>query len=142
MSIIIEYEIPIEDISRLTADYNRQAQKKLIGAVSEILTAIEEAQILKYTGTTDPPLPAGSRYVRSFALRETSQKEIKSRDLPEITGEWSTTGAAAYDRYVLGPREDQAAIHRGRWKSTEEVEKEIEHQAEEIVLGAMEEIQV
>lgn len=140
-SIIIDIRVDADnETARLTAAYRRQMQAALIGVVEDTMDAIEAAQIHKYTINSDPALPAGSDYVRSFTLRDTSQKRITNRELPEIRGEWSTSGAAAYDQYVLGSRNEQAAIHRGRWKSTEEIEEEIAPLADEIAADAMENI--
>lgn len=102
--------------------------------VDELLRLVELAQIHKYTSSNFPALPGGSRYRRTFDLRDASQTERTGDKLPDISGVWSVDeGKARYGKFVLGTRQEQAPIHRGRWKSRDEVEQEIQEKVSEIV---------
>lgn len=102
----------------------RETERQLNQAVSELLKFIEEAQILAYTQDARPRKPAGSRYRRTFRLRRSSRTSQPGTKLPELRGKWEARIDYASD--VLGPRNQQKAIHRGRWKSLEDVQSEAE----------------
>jgi len=104
--------------------------------VTEGLDIIQNEQIEDYGANSNPSKPAGSNYRRTFRLRESSV----IRDKPIINGHqgvWKTTGRAKYDALVLGKQNQQAAIHRGRWMSQEEMIKnaapKIEKKAVQII---------
>lgn len=132
--IIIIYEVKAErSIADLKAE-EKKHEDRLNEAVDEILAFIENCQIKAYTSSGNPPLPTGSRYQRTFNLRAASHVERTGTKLPNISGEWSVDeGKARYGRYVLGSRSEQAKIHRGRWKTRPEVEKETQEKAPQIV---------
>ena len=123
MSVAISFEISLPQISAaIDSEIEKKIEPGLNEIVDELLVMIAQTQILAYTATAQPARPAGSKYVRTFTLRSASRTEHAGRRLPDISGEWSAaTSVARYAEYVLGSRADQAPIHRGRWKSEEEV---------------------
>jgi hypothetical protein len=110
-------------VARIEAALNR--------AMDEILATIALSQIEAYTADSLPPRPAGSVYQRSFDLRGSSRSRRSGQALPDISGEWYSE--SDYARYVLGLRSQQAVIHRGRWKSLEDVTAEAERFAPGII---------
>lgn len=90
-------------------------------AVERGLVEIELAQIKGYLSNSNPAKPAGSTYVRTFKLRNSSRTKVSGSKFPR--GVWDTDGSAPYDSLVLGTRSQQARIHRGRWRSQEDVIK-------------------
>lgn len=124
------YEITIEagdDETRI----KREIEKALVEAGKKILDLIEDAQIHKYTLTSNPALPAGSRYERTFVLRQSSRKKMTKVTLPTIRGTWRAI--APYSEDVLGSRAQQTPMFSNRWKSAEDVEAEVQPKAEKII---------
>lgn len=136
MTIIIMYEVESGDDE---ARIKREIEKALVEASKKILDLIEDAQIHKYTLTSNPSLPAGSRYERTFVLRQSSRKRMTKVTLPTIRGRWWATAHYAGD--VLGSRAQQTPMFSGRWKSTEEVEDTVGPKAEKIVIQELEAIE-
>lgn len=68
-----------------------------------------------------PPAPAGSTYVRTFALKNGWQ------ELLVLSGNrlGLVENPVAYAPYVQDP-DSQAAVHAGRWQTTEDVAREKE----------------
>ena len=94
------------------------------------MDAIENAQILAYTSSSNPER---LRYERTFALRRASRRQQTGDRLPDIGGEWWVDDTEVdYGADVLGKEAEQAGIHRGRWKSIEDVEKEVNDQLPEL----------
>jgi len=127
--MIIIYEITVEagdDEARI----KREIEKALVESVKKTLDLIEDTQIHKYTSTSNPALPSGSRYERTFTLRQSSRKKLSKPTLPTIRGRWSAIAPYAED--VLGSRSQQTPMFGGRWKSTEDVEAEVQPKAEKI----------
>jgi len=65
-----------------------------------------------------PPRPAGSTYRRTGTLGRSFSTMV---DLQRFRGRVGTR--LEYAGYVIGPR--QAEIHRGRWKTVEDVAKKL-----------------
>jgi hypothetical protein len=84
-----------------------------------------------------PPPPAGSRYVRTFKLRQSWEDGTSARGSKAV-GIVATD--ISYGPYVRGDK--QAAIHRGRWRLLEDIAEsklsEIEQDIEEEVAKTME----
>jgi hypothetical protein len=121
--VIVTYEIPEAQIRAITQAETDKLEKDLNTANEELLKLVTQAHF--YTATGNPSRPAGSEYQRTFNLR----------DAGEIVGDtWRVNESVArYARYVIGSRADQATIHRGRWKSLEEVTQDINEKAPGIV---------
>lgn len=135
MPVIVSYEIQADDDQ---AEIEKRIERALIESVKQILDLIEDTQIHKYTSTSNPALPAGSRYNRTFVLRASSRKKLTKTTLPVIQGQWRAIAPYAAD--VLGSRAQQEPIFQNRWKSTEDVEAEVEPKAEKIVEQELENI--
>ncbi len=131
---IVTYSIPMNQVTSTIAAEVRRIEAGLNSAVDALLVEVANTQILKYTASAFPSLPSGSSYTRSFALQGASETRRTGTKLPDIGGEWSANEAKAkHAPFVLGKKAQQAKIHRGRWKSTEEVEAEVKAKAPEIV---------
>ena len=131
---VITYTIPANQVRATLDEEHRRLERQLNEAVDDILKFIENAQIKAYTATANPSRPPGSRYVRTFNLRDASETERTGTHLPDISGEWRVNlGKARYGVEVLGSRGEQKPIHRGRWKSREQVEREAREAAPGIV---------
>jgi hypothetical protein len=134
MTVIITYEIPLNEVDAVLARGKTDIERRLMAARDDILGAVEDEQIKSYTGSNNPAPPPGSRYQRTFTLQAASETEAISNKLPVISGIWRVNeGQARYGRYVLGSRAEQARIHRGRWKSRTDVEQAIKIKAPAIV---------
>lgn len=128
MTVIISYDIEAgDDETRI----KREIEKALVEAGKKILDLIEDTQIHKYTLTSNPSLPSGSRYERTFTLRQSSRKKMTRVTLPTIRGTWRAIAPYAAD--VLGSRAQQTPMFASRWKSTEDVEAEVQPKAERII---------
>ena len=131
---IIIYEVPQNQVRATLDEEKRHLERQLNEARDDILKFIEAAQIKAYTSSANPSLPPGSRYERTFNLRDASETERTGTQLPDISGEWrANLSKARYGAEVLGSRGEQARIHRGRWKSREQVEREAQAAAPGIV---------
>ena len=131
---IIAHEIPPGQMEAEIRAQETQIERRLNAAVDDVLSFIEQAQILAYTATGNPPLPAGSSYQRTFTLQSASRTERTGERLPDISGRWWVDlGVAPYGEDVLGLRADQAAMFQNRWKSQEDVEREAQRAAPGIV---------
>lgn len=127
VTVIISYDIEAgDDETRIKRDIERA----LVEAGKKVLDLIEDTQIHKYTLTSNPALPAGSRYERTFTLRQSSRKKMTKVTLPTIRGTWRAITLYAAD--VLGSRAQQTPMFSSRWKSTEDVEAEVQPKAERI----------
>jgi hypothetical protein len=104
--------------------------KRLSEVLNDILDAAEQVQIKKYTQDANPAKPAGSPYIRTFKLRESSYRIRTGKFSAELA---TDPDIAPYARFVVGPQALQAPIHRGRWKSTEEVIREVRKIAPKII---------
>lgn len=135
MTVIITYEVEAGDDE---ARVKREIEKALVEAGKKILDLIEDTQIHRYTLTSNPSLPSGSRYERTFTLRQSSRKRMTKVTLPTIRGRWSATARYAAD--VLGSRAQQTPMFSSRWKSTEDVEDAVGPKAEKIVMQELESI--
>lgn len=125
----IRVETPSLDAAQKQAEKVLEAE--LVAGVGEVLTAIEGIQIKKYTESDHPPR---LKYQRTFTLRNASRTEVTRRTLPVIEGQWTVDESEApYAEEVIGPRSQQKAIHRGRWLSQEDIEREGQEQAESIM---------
>jgi hypothetical protein len=134
MSVIISYDVPLTEIQEITRKEERRIERALNAAVDDLLKMVGQAQILSYTSTGNPSQPPGTRYVRKFTLKGSNETERTSRNLPEISGVWrANEGKAKHAKYVLGPQTEQAPIHRGRWKSLEQVGNEVQEKAPGVI---------
>lgn len=123
----LKLEIHSEAVIASLERYPEETRAGLREGIEEILTVIEDAQIKAYTKGDKPGLPAGSTYDRTFDLRDSSQRKIVTFTGSEFEAMWYTD--LSYAPFVIGQLEDQAAIHRGRWKPLEEVKQEAEQKA-------------
>jgi hypothetical protein len=82
-------------------------------AIKDILTdgIIPDAQIY-------PPEPPGSTYNRSYNLRDSWEPQEPSGGATSFVA--AATNGVSYAAYVMGPGE-QAAVHAGRWRSTDDL---------------------
>ncbi len=134
MTVTIEVGINIGQFQKSTNLAQKEIIRRLVSATDKILDLIEATQIKKYTSAGEPDRPTGSKYERTFTLRDSSKKKITSRRLPEVEGLWwSEMHEAPYNKYVIGPRSEQAPVHRDRWKSIEEVVIEVDARASQII---------
>lgn len=131
--VIIEIG-PITGVNETIQAEERRIEILLVDGVDDVLDFAGQVQAESYTATGNPPQPPGSTYQRTFDLARSSKKHLTRRKLPIIAGEWySDPGVASYNEYVIGPRSRQAAIHQGRWKSEEDVEREVSKNAARII---------
>ena len=131
MSIEIEIDFDVRKLDQIIKKQENLINRAAIDATNDILTFTELAQIKRYTTDSMPPKPAGSTYQRTFKLRKSSRvtsAQIRGRD---VLGKWEALASYAQD--VLGARADQSPIHRGRWRSLEDVVQRINQKAPEIV---------
>lgn len=113
-----------EKVLRMLETFPDFLSAAAVKAVRRTLEVIEKAQILKYTAGSAPALPPNSDYVRTFRLRGGSRKRIERPFFP-VAGVWFVNNVE-YDKWVLGERRQQAAVHIDRWKSLEQVAEEAE----------------
>jgi hypothetical protein len=133
-AVTVTYEIPMGLVRAEIVEQLKHIEAGLNDAVDELLDLAANTQILKYSASAFPAPPPSSTYSRTYTLQGASETRRTSTRLPVISGEWSANEAKAkHAKYVLGKRAQQAKIHRGRWKSTEEVEREIKQAAPAIV---------
>lgn len=134
MSVVVSYEVPINQVRAEIEANQRRIETALNLAVDDILKYIEQDQIKAYTAAGNPPQPAGSQYVRTFTLQRASETHRTGTRLPDISGEWLVNeGIARYGPYVVGTRAEQARIHRGRWRSKTQIEAEAKVAAPAII---------
>ena len=133
---IITYEIPLNQVRAEIETAERRLERQLNAGVDDVLKFIENEQILAYGADSNPARPPGSRYVRTFDLQSASETERTGTKLPDISGVWRVNlSKARYGEKVLGTRQQQAPIHRGRWKS----KTDVENAAKEAAPGIIEE---
>lgn len=133
--VIVSYTIQSGDDQ---AKFEKKIALALVESVNKIMDKIEATQILKYTSSSNPALPPGSTYNRTFELRQSSRVKVIKTTLPVIRGQWRAVARHAPD--VLGSRSEQTPIFQNRWKSTEEVEDIVQSKAERIVMKELENI--
>ena len=132
--VIVEIIIDPGEIEAEIRQDVEQVEAALNEAIDDLLDLAESTQIKAYTASALPAQPPGSAYQRTFQLASASKKRRTDRSLPTIGGEWyADESVADYAEFVLGRQADQAAIHRGRWKSLEEIEAELQSAAPGIV---------
>lgn len=142
-TVIVTIELDARDVKQINGIFERRLQEALNTGMDKILDLIELVQIHKYLSNSFPPRPSGSRYVRTFQLRRASRKRRVGRHLPDISGEWYVDDSAApYAGEVIGPASEQAAIHRGRWMSLEQIAVETERVAPAILQEEIDGIQI
>lgn len=130
---MIEFVIKLDpvDIGDITRKLPKETEAALNEARDKILDTIELIQIHKYTSSAFPPR---RRYQRTFRLRRSSRIRATGTKLPHIGGIWwADEDVAPYARDVIGPKSRQAAIHRGRWKSLEEIAEEADQIAPQLI---------
>ena len=131
---IIVYEIPQGQVRAEIEAQQRRIERGLNGAVDDLLTFAGLVQAESYLSTSMPALPPGSAYERTFTLRDASKTRRTGTHLPDISGEWYIDeGIAPYGEDVIGPRAKQKPIHKGRWKSQEDIESAVKAKAPEII---------
>ena len=134
MSVVIVYDVPLDQADAVLQRGKADTEERLVEARDKILYFIEQYQIKSYTASSNPALPPGSNYQRSFTLANASEIEKISGKLPNISGVWRVNEAQAdYAEYVIGTRAQQARIHRGRWKTRTEVERAAQERGPQIV---------
>jgi len=130
---MIEVQVQIEGIDGFADGTEKQLSKYLFEAMKEALAFTELVQIRAYTSTGNPSQPSGSDYRRTFTLRGSSKVKVTSKKLPEIRGQWiADPRIAEYAIYVIGPKSRQATVHKGRWKSLEDIADIVEKKLPEI----------
>jgi len=125
MSLSIDLDIK-PTFKKITKEIEDKLERTNVIFTRETLDAIENAQILAYTSTGKPPQPSGTRYRRTFTLQKSSVRLTRRVTARSIDAEWFTV--LDYAAKVLGQASDQALIHRNRWKSLEQVVKEVDQQ--------------
>lgn len=134
MRVDVTITVDVAALKNLERVSERRIEAGLNRVVDKLLEETEKAQILAYTATDQPPLPPGSDYERTFQLKSASKTRRTGRILGDISGEWYVDpDRAPYGKYVLGLQSQQADIHRGRWKSVEQVIRELEQAAPGVV---------
>lgn len=132
--VFYEYKIPMGQVQADIAQQTRRIEAGLNKSVDELLNLAADTQILAYSATSNPAPPPASTYTRTFTLQSASETRRTSTKLPKISGVWSANeDIAKAARYVIGKRAQQAKIHRGRWKSIEEVTAIVQKAAPEIL---------
>ena len=132
--VTVTYKIPMGQVQRAITKETRRVTAKLNAARDEILQFAGQVQILSYTGSGNPSPPPGSHYDRTFTLQGAFETRVTSTKLPTISGEYGVNeGKARYASYVVGSRARQAKVHRGRWKSEEEVKKIVKGRAQVVI---------
>ena len=96
----------------------------------KLLDEVELTQIHGYVSDGNPSQPGGSTYKRTFTLRKSSKRKIGRVTFKNIPAQWSTD--LDYAPFVLGSKDQQAGIHIGRWKSTEEVATSVNKKIDDI----------
>lgn len=125
---------PITGLDESIEGEERRIEGLLIDGVEDVLIFTGRVQAESYTASGNPPPPPGSTYVRTFETARSSSKRLTRRQLPIIAGEWfADLRIARYAELVIGPRSQQAGIHRGRWKSEEDVEQIVAKEAPGII---------
>lgn len=133
--VIVSYTVQSGDDQ---AEFEKKLAPALIEAVKKTMDEVAATQILKYTSSSNPALPPGSTYNRTFELRQSSRVKVIKTTLPVIRGQWRAIARHAPD--VLGSRAEQTPIFQNRWKSREEVEDIVTPKAEKIVQKELENI--
>lgn len=134
MTVVITYEVPLNQVRAEIEAHERRIEAALNEARDDILKFIENDQIKAYTATGNPPRPPGSDYQRTFTLQRASETVVTGSKLPDISGEWRVNESIApYGPYVVGTRQEQAKIHRNRWKSRGQIEAEAKEAAPAII---------
>jgi hypothetical protein len=99
-------------------------------AAGEISKAVEKALLLLQGAAADyPPKPPESTYRRTGTLGRlwTSAARVVEENVSGAFVVGRVGNATPYGPYVQDPKE-QAKVHRGRWKTTEQIVQE--HRAE------------
>lgn len=127
LDISVDIKPTFKTVARaITGDLKRVNQL----FVKNLLDEIELTQIQAYTLSSMPSQPSGATYRRTFDLRRSSRREINSITNFGIDANWHTE--LDYAPFVLGSKSQQAKIHKGRWKSTEEVSALVEKKSDQI----------
>ena len=129
MSLSIDIDLK-PTFKQIIQETDKKLERANVIFAREVLDTIEKAQILAYTSSGKPSQPSGSRYRRTFTLQKSSVRRTKRVTARVIDAEWFTT--LDYAPKVLGQASDQALIHRGRWKSLEQVVREVDQQISDI----------
>jgi len=140
MPVKIDMAVDINAVDVSLKEVEKQIGIQMDKAMSALLDKTEDIQILAYSGDANPTKPAGSSYIRTFELQESSRTEIVNRTKRTIQGRWYTDLPSA--KLVLGTVGEQANIHRGRWKSTEEVEEILTRAAPAIIKGVVNDLRI
>lgn len=111
-----------------------------LGKLEDLLSELAEPtrellELLKLKMQEYPPPPSGSKYIRTYNLRNSWQENII------LSG--SVLGTLQSDiRYgpYVQDMEQQAAIHQGRWQTIQSVSRETEDEAVEIYESYLKEL--
>lgn len=140
---MVDLIINVTGIEATSEMIKESLEAAVVQGTMDILDAVEQEQILSYTANSNPEQPAGTLYKRTFRLQRSSKKRMVSASFPNIIGRWiSDARTASYTRYVIGRRNQQAPIHRDRWKSLEQVEAAITEKGPQIMEKRTNEIQI
>jgi len=133
---VIGFEITVDQNALKKLNNGLQFERASKEIVTAGLKLVEDEQIKAYSAGNRPSPPSGSTYKRTFKLQRSSRARTK-KVRKGYEGIWDTDGTADYDKYVLGIKSNQAGIHRGRWKSIEQVveavDKKLTPIADEII---------
>ena len=140
MPVKIDMDVDINVTKATLKEVEKQIRLQMDKGMDALLVEIEDIQITSYTGDAKPTKPPGSTYIRTFELKESSRTEITNRTKRTIEGRWYTD--LDYAKFVLGTVGEQDNIHRGRWKSTEEVEEILTRDAPAIIKGVIDDLQI
>ena len=136
----IDMSVDINIVDASLKEVEKQIGLQMDKGMDALLDETENIQIVSYTADAKPTKPPGSSYIRTFELKESSRTEIINRTKRTIEGRWYTDFGSA--KFVIGTVGEQANIHRGRWKSTEEVEEILTRTAPAIIKGVVDALQI
>lgn len=99
------------------------ARLQRITRLDGVAAAVDEAvkELVIPDVKTYPPERAGQRYVRSFRLRDSWQRERARRQGGAVVA--AAANATPYAKWVVGTQ-DQAAVHQGRWRTQRRIAEE------------------
>lgn len=134
MTTTVVIDIPVQEFRAIIDRKESQIKVAFEDALEALLAAVGPIQATSYGPDSGPSRPAGSTYQRTFTLARASRTRVISPD----RGEWYNE--APYARFVIGSVRQQAGIHRGRWKSIEEVKTRLEEIGPGIVSDRLQKI--
>lgn len=137
MSMALMINLPVQEVEHFAEQSESKLKATFEDILNDLLKAIENIQATSYTINSNPTQPPATTYQRTMNLASASKILINSPD----SGEWYIDeSVASYGPYVIGKVVDQAPIHRGRWKSLEDIKARAEEIAPGIARKRLEQI--